>query len=80
MTKQKILIYTTTFCPWCIAAKNFFKKHNIPFQEINVEKDEKAAEEMIRKSGQTGVPVIEIDGKIIIGFDEKKIKETLGIK
>lgn len=78
--EKKVRVYTTTFCPWCIAAKNFLKKYNIPFQEINVEKDKKAAEEMIRKSGQTGVPVIEIDGKIIIGFDERKIKEALGLK
>ncbi|MCS7134269.1 MAG: glutaredoxin family protein [Candidatus Pacearchaeota archaeon] len=78
--KKQVKIYTTPICPWCFVAKNFLKKHGIPFEEIDVSKDEKAAKEMIQKSGQTGVPVIEINGKIIVGFDEKKIRKELDIK
>lgn len=60
-------------------AKEFFKENNIEFEEINVESDQKAAAEMIAKSGQTGVPVIEINGKIIVGFDKEGIKKALGM-
>ena len=61
-------------------AKNFFKKHNIAYDEKDVAADQIAAQEMIKKSGQMGVPVIEIDEKIIIGFDQEKIAELLKIK
>jgi len=61
-------------------AKEFLKENNIEFEEINVEKNPKAAQEMVEKSGQTGVPVIDINGEIIVGFNRKKIKEVLKIK
>ena len=60
-------------------AKGFLKAHNIPFREVNVGEDEKAAEEMIEKSGQMGVPVIDIDGKIILGFNQTELDKALGI-
>ena len=60
-------------------AKAFLKQNNIPYKEINVAEDRKAASEMIEKSGQMGVPVIEIDGKIIIGFDRNAIKKELNL-
>lgn len=66
-------------CPYCFMAKEFFKEKKIPFEEINVE-DTKAAEEMIAKSGQMAVPVIEINEKIIIGFDREAIKKALKLK
>jgi glutaredoxin 3 len=75
-----VKIYTTNHCPYCTMAKEFFKTHNIKYEEVNVEQDEKAAEEMIERSGQMGVPVIEIDGKIIIGFDKRAIEAALKIK
>jgi glutaredoxin-like YruB-family protein len=74
-----VKIYTTSMCPYCIMVKDFLKEHNINFTEINVGLDREKAEEMIKKSGQIGVPVIEIDGKIIVGFDKKRISELLGI-
>lgn len=80
MEKHKVKVYSTKTCPWCYAAKNFLKAHKIEFEDIDVTNDAKAAQEMIEKSGQMGVPVIEIDGKIIVGFNEKKIKELLNIK
>jgi glutaredoxin len=61
-------------------AKAFFKEHNISYEEKDVSRDEKAVEEMIHKSGQLGVPVIDIDGQIVIGFDKKALSELLNIK
>jgi glutaredoxin len=60
--------------------KAFLKQNNIPFQDVDVSKDRKAAMEMFEKSGQMGVPVVDINGKIIIGFDKEAIKRELGIK
>lgn len=74
---MSVKIYTTKHCTYCNMAKEFFKKYKVKYQEINVEKDEKAAEEMIEKSGQLGVPVIDIDGQIIVGFDINAIQSVL---
>jgi len=76
----KIVIYTTKLCPWCERLKAWLKERKIPFEEKNVEEDPIAAQEMIMKSGQQGVPVIEIDGKIIIGFDVEALKKALKLK
>ncbi|GIU69323.1 MAG: NrdH-redoxin [Candidatus Woesearchaeota archaeon] len=75
-----ITIYSTPSCPWCIRTKDFLKQHNISFTDIDVSKDRVGAMEMIRKSGQMGVPVIDIDGEIIIGFDKQRISHLLNIK
>lgn len=76
---MNIKIYSTHGCPWCDVAKDFFKSHNMDFQDIDVSVDEKAAQYMIKESGQTSVPVIEIDDKIIIGFNKPILEEILGI-
>ena len=75
-----IKIYTTPTCPWCKKTKEFFKENKIKFKEIDVASDKKAAKEMIKKSGQMGVPVIEIDKQLIVGFDEEKLKKALKLK
>ncbi len=75
----KVLIYTTPTCAYCKAAKEFFKENNIKYEEINVAEDKNAAKEMIEKSGQMGVPVIDVDGKLIIGFDRNALKKALAI-
>tara|TARA_Y100000034_G_scaffold136150_1_gene211107 strand:+ start:1760 stop:2029 length:270 start_codon:yes stop_codon:yes gene_type:complete len=75
--KKKILVYSTPTCPWCNKAKEFLKKNKVEFKEVDVSTDEKGAKDMMDKSGQMGVPVIDIDGEIIVGFDEKKIKVAL---
>ncbi len=75
-----VLVYSTISCPWCHKTKEFLNEHKIKFKDLNVGEDRKAAEEMIKKSGQTGVPVIDIDGKIIIGFNEVALKKALKIK
>ena len=72
----KVIIYGTTHCPWCHRTREFLKEHKIKFKDVNVEENAKAGQEAIKKSGQTGVPVIDIDGKIIVGFDEPAIKKA----
>lgn len=74
-----VKIYTTEWCHFCKEAKKFFNENSVKFTEVDVGKDQKAAEEMIEKSGQMGVPVIEIDGQIIVGFDRNRIKKALKI-
>ena len=73
-------IYTTPTCVYCQMAKEFFKENNVSYQEHDVSSDAKAREEMINKSNQMGVPVIEVNGEIIIGFDKEKLMELLDIK
>lgn len=76
---MKVKLYCTPLCPYCTMAKEFLKKHAIKFEDIDVQKNHAAAIEMIKKSGQNGVPVIDVDGKIIVGFDEPALREALGI-
>lgn len=73
----KVTIYTTPTCVYCKMSKAFFKEHNIAYEEKDVLSDIKAREEMVQKSGQLGVPVIDIDGQIVIGFDQETLKELL---
>jgi glutaredoxin 3 len=72
-----VKIYSTPTCPWCKKAKEYFKENNIKFTDVDVSADEAAQKEMVEKSGQMGVPVIEINGKILVGFDQGKIEEAL---
>ena len=75
-----VKIYSTPSCPWCKRTKEFLKEHKVSFTDIDVAGDEKSAKEMIEKSGQMGVTVLYIDGKIIVGFDEAKLKKLLNLK
>lgn len=75
-----VKVYSTPTCPYCEMAKAFLKQSNIPFKNIDVSQDRTAANEMIEKSGQMGVPVLDIDGKIIVGFNKEEIKKALKIK
>lgn len=79
MTK-KIIVYSTAACPYCVKLKNFLKNENIEFENIDVSIDQAKAEEMVQKSGQMGVPVIDIEGTIIVGFDKSKIRTELGLE
>jgi len=72
-----VKVYSTPACPYCVTLKNFLKEHNIQFEDIDVSQSELAQKEMIEKSGQYGVPVVDIDGQIIVGFDQDKIKQLL---
>ena len=75
-----VVMYTTPMCVYCKVAKEFFQEHNVQYEEKDVVQDEQAREDMIQKSGQLGVPVIDIDGEIVIGFDKARLSELLGIK
>ncbi len=75
-----VTIYTTPTCVYCKIAKDYFKKNNVEYLELNVATNEKARETMVEKSGQMGVPVIDIDGNIVIGFDENTLAQILKLK
>ncbi len=72
-----VTIYSTPTCGFCKAAKHYFQALNVPFTEYDVSKDIRKAEEMVRKSGQLGVPVIEVNGKVIVGFNRPEIDKAL---
>ena len=74
---MEVKVYSTPTCPWCKRAKEYLKGKNIAFTEINVAGNKEAAQDMIKKSGQMGVPVIEIDSKIIVGFDKEALDKSL---
>ncbi|OYT34031.1 MAG: NrdH-redoxin [Candidatus Aenigmarchaeota archaeon ex4484_52] len=74
---KKIIVYSTNTCPYCDYVKDYLKEKNLEFENIDVSSDRQKAQEMMDKSGQMGVPVIDIDGKIIIGFDKEKINDAL---
>tara|TARA_Y100000592_G_C5297010_1_gene233624 strand:- start:83 stop:313 length:231 start_codon:yes stop_codon:yes gene_type:complete len=72
-----ITVYTTPSCSFCNKVKKYLKEHRITFREYNIQKDQRRAEEMVKKSGQMGVPVLDVHGKIIVGFDVPKIEKAL---
>jgi len=74
---KKVKVYSTPTCPWCIRVKEFLKENNTEFQNFDVSTDKLAADEMVKISGQMGVPVLDINGTIIVGFDKEKIKLAL---
>lgn len=76
---KKVIVYSTPTCPYCIRAKQFLKDNGIGFDNIDVSADGEKADEMVKKSGQMGVPVLDIDGEIIVGFDKDRIKTALGL-
>lgn len=79
MQHLKVKIYTTPSCPWCRKAKSYFKELGIQFKEIDVSKDQKAAEELVRRTHQMGVPVIQIGSHYIVGFDKNQIDKLIGV-
>ncbi len=74
-----VKVYSTPYCPYCTTLKNYLKERKIEFEDINVAEDEKAMENIIEKTGQKEIPVVEIDGEIILGFDRVKIDKLLKI-
>ena len=81
-TKQqkRVVVYSTPSCSWCNKLKQYLRENNIKFTDIDVSKDTRSAEEMVKKSGQQGVPQTDINGQIIVGFDKKRIDQILEIK
>lgn len=74
---MEVKLYSTATCPWCTVAKNYLNSKNVVIKEYDVSKDRDAATEMVQKSGQRGVPVIDINGNIVIGFDQDAIDRFL---
>lgn len=74
-----IKVYSTPTCVYCNALKAFLKERGVEFEEINVAGNPQALKEMVEKSGQMGVPVIDVDGQIVVGFDREKIKKLLNL-
>lgn len=79
-SQPKVIIFSTPTCSFCNAAKRYFREKNIRFTDVDVSRDESAARDMMRRTGQTGVPVILINNRPIIGFDKQKINQMLNIK
>ncbi len=80
MAAKEVKVYSTPTCPWCKKVKQFLDANKVTYQDFNVAQDSAAREEMIKKSSQTAVPTIIIDGDIVVGFDETALKAKLGIK
>ncbi len=76
----KVKLYSTPTCVYCVTLKKFLEEKGIEFEEIDISENKEAAEEMIEKTGQMGVPVVEIDDQVIVGFDRDKISEALKIE
>ncbi|MFO7843515.1 MAG: glutaredoxin domain-containing protein [Bacteroidales bacterium] len=77
---KRVVVYSTPTCPHCNTLKNYLKEQKIPFRDIDVSRDQKMAQEMVKKSGQQGVPQIDINGRLIVGFNKPKIDELLELK
>ena len=77
---MSVTVYSTNSCPWCVKAKDFLKDNKVAFKEVNVAEDAKGLQDMEEKSGQRGVPVIDANGTIIVGFDRDALKAALKIK
>lgn len=78
MNQQRaVKVYSSPTCPWCKRVKEFLTTQRVAFEDIDVVNDKAAREDMVKKTGQMGVPVVEIDGDYIIGYDEGKLKEKL---
>ncbi len=78
--QPRVIVFSTPTCSFCNAAKGYFRQKGIKYSDVDVSRDQAAARDMVRRSGQMGVPVIDIGGKIIVGFDRNKINQLLGIK
>lgn len=79
MIAKEVKVYSTPTCPWCVKVKEFLKDNGIPYQDFNVAEDKAAREDIVSRSGQMGVPIIDINGELVIGFNQAQLKEKLGI-
>jgi len=74
---MNVNVFSTQSCPYCTMVKNYLKEKKVPFTDYDVGRDQRRAEEMVRKSGQMGVPVVEINGRVILGFNKSEIDRAL---
>jgi glutaredoxin 3 len=78
--KNRVIVFSTPTCSYCNMAKQYFRRNKIRFKDVDVSRDEAAARDLVRRTGQMGVPVIDINGKLIVGFDKPQINQLLDIK
>ncbi len=76
---HRVIVFSTPTCPWCSRAKSYLRSRGVAFRDVDVSRDAAAARDLVRRTGQMGVPVIEIDGRPIVGFDQPKIDRLLGL-
>ncbi len=74
---MSVVVYSTPSCPYCVMVKDFLKKKQVPFEDYDVSRDQRRAEEMVRKSGQMGVPVVDVNGRIFVGYRPAEIESAL---
>ena len=77
---KNVTVYSTPTCSWCTTLKAWLRKNNIYFTDVDVSRDQHAAEDLVRRSGQQGVPQTEINGQIVVGFNQQRLKELLEIQ
>jgi len=77
--EHTVIVYSAPSCSWCQVTKQHLQANGVPFEDVDVSADRNRALEMVEKSGQMGVPVIDIDGQIIVGFDRDRIDSLLGL-
>ncbi len=78
--QPRVIVFSTPTCSYCNMAKQYFRRNKVRFRDVDISKDPAAARDVMRRSGQMGVPVIDIGGKIIVGFDKSQINQLLGLK
>jgi glutaredoxin 3 len=77
---HRVIVFSTPTCVWCAKAKTYLRGRGVAFRDVDVSRDQAAARDLVRRTGQMGVPVIEIDGKPIVGFDQRRIDAALGLR
>lgn len=77
--RHRVLVFTTQTCPWCTRVKSYLAQRKVPFREVDISRDASAARDLVRRTGQMGVPVVEIDGRPVVGFDKPQIDRLLGL-
>lgn len=76
---HRVRVFTTPTCPWCTRVKKYLRQRDVAFREVDVSRDASAARDLARRTGQQTVPVVEIDGRTVVGFDKRKIDKLLGL-
>jgi glutaredoxin 3 len=78
--RHRVVVFSSPTCVWCSRAKTYLRSRGVPFRDVDVSRDPAAARDLVRRTGQMGVPVIEIDGGAIVGFDQARIDSALGLR
>jgi len=77
---KRVTVYSTPTCSWCNTLKSWLRKNHVQFTDIDISRDERAAQDLVQRSGQQGVPQTDINGQIVVGFNQAKLQELLEIQ